>query len=77
MKCEHCGYETHPGDQVCINCGENLSLLHSMMPEIDGQKRQEKKIEARKNVRFAFISIGIVVVFILSIAIALLWWLGR
>ncbi len=77
MKCEHCGYITHPGDQVCINCGENLSLLHSMMPGIDEQKKQEKKLETKKNVRFLFISIGIVLVFILSIVIAILWWSGR
>lgn len=43
MRCERCGYETHPGDQICIHCKAKLSFEHSFVPGID------KKIEPIDN----------------------------
>lgn len=77
MKCENCGFETHPGDQKCINCGENLSLAHSLIPDIDNLLKDEKKEEKRKNRNFLFICIGAVSSLIALVVILLLLWLGR
>ena len=34
MKCEKCGATPNPGDQVCMNCGANLSFENAIVPTI-------------------------------------------
>ncbi len=77
MKCENCGYETHPGDQKCINCGETLSLAHSIIPDIDNLLKEETKEEKKENRNFMFICIGVVTALIALVVIILLTFLGR
>ena len=77
MKCEYCGYETHPGDQVCINCGESLSLAHSIIPGIDKITEKKIKEEKKQNRIFLFLCIGGVIIFIAFIVTILLLWLRR
>ncbi len=75
MKCDKCGYVTHPGDQVCINCGAKLSLAHSIIPEdnLGIRKKEEEKTLNEKDYRFLIVCIlGVVIVILLVVAILLL-----
>ena len=69
MKCEKCGYETHPGDQICINCKAKLSLAHSYVPGIDKTVEIEPVVEnKKKNIRFAvFCGIGVLVLILVVV----------
>lgn len=35
MKCDKCGFNVNVGDQICINCGQKLSVKNAIIPEID------------------------------------------
>ena len=76
MRCEKCGYETHPGDQICINCKAKLSLAHSYVPGIDKIVEIETVVEKKKNIRFAiFCAIG--VFFLMLLVILLICFFRR
>ena len=40
MKCDKCGFNINPGDQVCMNCGAKLSLY--VEPENSSLKNDKK-----------------------------------
>lgn len=59
MKCDNCGFDTNPGDQICINCGAKLSVANQMMPKVEENPTKEEKKQYNK--AFIYTIIGIVV----------------
>ena len=77
MKCEKCGYTTHPGDQVCINCGANLSLAHSYVPGIDKHIPEINSDAKKKNIKFLILSIVGVVLAIAIVVFIIIYFFRR
>lgn len=71
MKCEICGYETHPGDQVCINCGNTLSLNHTIITKDLINKEEMKEEKKENNTKFLIISIVLTIVIIILLVFIL------
>lgn len=63
MKCDKCGFETNPGDQICINCGSKLSLnniSNDVYKHVDSVKKEESTSKNGDNKKIIiFTSIGI------------------
>ncbi len=79
MTCDKCGFKTNPGDQICINCGAELSLNNIVVPNVDLTITMPEQKETEKNDRKKFITICIigVVAVILLVAIIAFVWIGR
>lgn len=72
MKCEKCGHATNPGDQICINCGSELSLQNLYIPKIDQltplkEDEEKKTVQKKKNIVYIVAITIILIVFILTI----------
>lgn len=63
MKCDKCGYDVYPGDQICMNCGAKLSLNNSVIPELHDLVTP-KSDKSKKNI---YIIIGTLVGILLLI----------
>lgn len=63
MKCDKCGFETNPGDQICINCGSKLSLnniSNDVYKHVDSVKKEESTSKSGDNKKIIiFTSIAI------------------
>lgn len=73
MTCEKCGSKTNPGDQVCMNCGAELSLNNLVVPNVDLTISMEKEKEQNKQNKFwIYCTIGVVVLILLVVIIVIL-----
>lgn len=64
MRCEKCGFEPNPGDQVCINCGAKLSVINAIVPEIEEIKNNEDTNKDNKKL-IIMTSLGIIALIII------------
>lgn len=69
MKCEKCGFQTNPGDQICINCGAELGINNILIPEVDYTftNLENKKTEKESSKKFITTCIIGVIIFIIVI----------
>lgn len=61
MKCDKCGYQASPGDQICLNCGNKLALTAiSTIEDIEKMNQEVKPevVEKKQNKKLLFIIIG-------------------
>lgn len=71
MKCEKCGFECNPGDQICINCGNKLPLTNiATVAEIENMNSaissntvvEEKKTGNKKVLFIVLICVGLLLI---------------
>ncbi len=67
MKCDKCGFNINPGDQVCMNCGAKLSLY--LKPESPEPLENEKK----SNSKYLALIIGGVLLFIFLVVLLVIF----
>ena len=73
MKCDNCGFQANPGDQICLNCGSKLSL--AAIQSVDDIARLNEKTEepVKKKVNpLPFIILGVVAFIVLIILVVFL-----
>ena len=63
MKCDKCGFNTNPGDQICINCGAKLNL-NNYSPEIVQKTEEIVKKDNKKVLIISIISVILGILFV-------------
>lgn len=79
MTCEKCGSKTNPGDQICMNCGAELSLNNVIVPNVDLTITMEESKDPNKKEQKKFLiycTIGVIALILLVVIIVILW-MGR
>ena len=69
MKCNKCGGEIHPGDQICMTCGAKLSLDNTIMPEVDNINNVSSKPSSGNKKKILIIISSILIIIIITIFI--------
>ena len=74
MKCDKCGYQVNPGDQVCINCGAPLSSENAIIPEVDGVYMT--KSEKKNRTWLIFVILGVILFIVIVFLLVRFFVLG-
>ncbi len=69
MKCDKCGFEVNPGDQICINCGSKLSEVNMVYPNLETEKKSKKikNVKKRNTILFYILSVILLLIILLII----------